>query len=123
MKNLATFDWIRQPDGSSLFEEFLNSLPEKDSAKLLSVVDQVQQKGIAESTKMQWVKKLQDGLYEIRSKLGSNDQRALYFHDRGSHYLITHGFTKKTNKTPIAEIERAQLIRRQYESEKRNERN
>jgi hypothetical protein len=44
MENLATFDWIRRPDGTSLFEEFLDFIPEKDAAKLLSVIDQVQQK-------------------------------------------------------------------------------
>jgi phage-related protein len=71
-----------------------------------------------EAVKMQWVKKLDDGLYEVRSKLGSNDQRAVYFQDFGSCYLITHEFTKKTSKTPQSEIEKAKRIRKQYESEK-----
>jgi phage-related protein len=118
MENLATFDWIRRSDGTSIFEEFLDSIPEKDAAKLLSVIDQVQQKGIAEAAKMRWVKKLDDDLYELRSKLGSNDQRAIYFQDFGSYYLITHGFTKKTDKTPRTEIEKAKRIRERYESEK-----
>lgn len=46
-------------------------------------------------------------LYELKSKVSSNIQRALYFHVKGPEYVITHGFTKKTPKTPPAEIAHA----------------
>ena len=66
---------------------------------------------------MEWVKKLDNDIYEIRSKVGSNIQRALYFQKVGNEYLITHGFTKKTKKTPKTEIERAKSIRDKYKED------
>lgn len=64
---------------------------------------------------MQWVKKIEKDFYEIRVKRGSNIQRVIYFHIFGNRYLITHGFTKKSTKTPIKEIVRAKAIREKYE--------
>jgi phage-related protein len=57
---------------------------------------------------------LEDDLYELRSKQGSDIQRVIYFHKIETRYLITHGFTKKTQKTPENEIEHAREMRRQY---------
>ena len=57
-----------------------------------------------------------DNLFEIRSKVGSNIQRALYFHVHNGNYLITHGFTKKTNKTPKREIEHAKRVRLEWQT-------
>ena len=108
-------------DGTSEFEEFIDSLPVKDAAKLLAVINNTELEGIATAIKMQWVKKLEYDLYELRSNQGSNIQRAIYFHKAGTQYLITHGFTKKTRKTPEREIEHARAMRRQYEEEYRNE--
>jgi phage-related protein len=122
MDKLAIFDWIKRSDGSSLFEDFLVSIPEKDAAKLLTVIDKAQKYGIQESIKMKWVKKLDSDIYELRSRFGKNIQRAVYFQDFENYYLITHGFTKKTDETPMEEIERAKRIKAEYESERDNER-
>ncbi len=59
--------------------------------------------------------KLGDNLFELRSGIGGNIQRALYFHWLGSKFIITHGFTKKTQKTPIQEIAKAIEIRKEFE--------
>jgi phage-related protein len=56
----------------------------------------------------------------MRSKVGSNIQRALYFQKINQIYVITHGFTKKTEKTPRAEIEKAERIMRRYKEESDN---
>lgn len=63
------------------------------------------------------MKKLDYEIYEIRSKYASNIQRALYFHVSHNKYIITHGFTKKTQKTPTREIQRAKRIKAEYEEE------
>lgn len=80
------------------FAEFLKSLPEKDRKKLIATILAIQSYGIQTAIKMQWVKKLESNLYEIRSKLGSNIQRAIYFQVKNEHYYITHGFKKKLRK-------------------------
>jgi len=39
------------------------------------------------------------------------------FHVINNRYIITHGFTKKTQKTPKREIIHAKQIRREFEEE------
>ena len=58
------------------------------------------------------------GLYEIRIQLGSDIYRIFCFFDEQNVIVIGHGFHKKTQKTPIKEIERAQKIRKEYFDEK-----
>ncbi|GGN97711.1 type II toxin-antitoxin system RelE/ParE family toxin [Saccharibacillus kuerlensis] len=117
MKKRIEFDYIRNKDGSSEFEDFLDSIPEKDQAKLLAVIKNTEEQGLSIAIKMKWVKKLDEDLYELRSKVGSNIQRAIYFQKVGSQYMITHGFTKKSQKTPPTEIEHAKNLRERYKEE------
>lgn len=76
------------------FKEFYEKLPKKDRQKLIAIITQIEQQGLIVAIKMEWIKKLDTNLYEIRSKISSNIQRGLYFHDTGDFYIITHGFTK-----------------------------
>lgn len=107
-EQLVTFRPLRRQDGSSEFEDFYNSLPRKDRLKLFTVIDRVEEHGLLVSRSQKWVKKLNNDLYELRAKVGSNIQRALDFQKQGDEYLITHGFTKKTDKTPRLEIKHAE---------------
>lgn len=120
MKNKPVFEYIRRSDGTSEFEDFLDSLPEKDAVKLLAVIEKIEKYGIPIASRNKWVKKLENNLYEIRSKVSSNIQRALYFHVANNRYVITHGFTKKTDKTPENEKNRARKIRRKIMEELSN---
>lgn len=106
-----------RPNGHNEFEEFYNSLPIKDRNKLRATIDMIEAAGIQAAIQLEWVKKLDNEINEIRSKVSSNIQRALYFHIKNNQYIITHGFTKKTQKTPIKEIERAKQIKYEFEEE------
>ena len=59
-------------------------------------------------------KHLDDGIFEIRARIGTNLARVLYFFYVGKCVIATHGFTKKTQKTPQDEIERAKAYRKEY---------
>ncbi|HEY4784904.1 MAG TPA: type II toxin-antitoxin system RelE/ParE family toxin [Bacteroidales bacterium] len=59
-----------------------------------------------------------DGLYEVRVQSGSDIYRILCFFDDKNIVVVGHGFQKKTKKTPIKEIEKAQKIRKEYFDEK-----
>ena len=48
---------------------------------------------------------------------GETEVWALYFHVKNNQYIITHGFTKKTPKTPVREIQHAKMIKVEYEEE------
>lgn len=118
-----SFDWIRREDGTSEFEDYLDSLPDKNAEKLLAVISIVEEQGLVVAARMQWTKKLDDDLYELRSKQGSDIQRAIYSQKVGTEYLITHGFTKKSQKTPQAEIEHAKAMRNACKEGEKNEQN
>ena len=89
----------------------------KDRNKLRATIDMIEKAGIHPAIQLEWVKKLDSEIYEIRSKISSNIQRALYFHIRNNQYIITHGFTKKTQKTPTKEIIKAKQIKQEFEEE------
>ena len=73
---------------------------------------------------MPYSEALEEGIFELRAKVGSNICRVLYFFVVGRKIVLTNGFVKKTQKTPVSEIEKAKRFRADYLSrlEKENER-
>ena len=57
---------------------------------------------------------LEDGIFELRAQAGNNISRVLYFFMLGNQAVLTHGFIKKTQKTPAREIKRAKKMRDEY---------
>lgn len=55
-----------------------------------------------------------DGIYEIRVELDSNIYRIFCCMDKGSIVVLFHGFQKKTQKTPLKEIKRAEALKKEY---------
>jgi phage-related protein len=58
------------------------------------------------------------GLYEARVQLGNNIWRIFCFFDEGNLVILLNGFTKKTQRTPKSEIEKAKKLMRTYYLEK-----
>lgn len=65
-------------------------------------------------------KPLDDGIFEIRTKFGSDITRVLYFFVVGKKVILTNCFIKKSQKTPRSEIELAKRYRADYLSRKEN---
>lgn len=59
-------------------------------------------------------KALKDGIFELRAKVGSDISRVLYFFYYEGRIILTHGFIKKTQKTPQSEIEKAKQYRKDF---------
>ena len=61
-------------------------------------------------------KKINKNIWEFRSKLNNKQFRLLAFWDKTQNALViaTHGFIKKTQKTPQKEIEKAEKIMKNY---------
>ena len=57
-------------------------------------------------------------LFEIRVKVGTDIFRIFSFFDEGQLVILANGFQKKTQKTPKREIELAEKIKKEYETEK-----
>ncbi len=92
--------------------EFLDSLDIKMRQKMLRSIQALQDMGI--SLRMPLSESLEDGIFELRAKVGTNISRVMYFFVIGNRAVLTHGFIKKTQKTPPREIERAKNIRDDY---------
>ena len=73
------FEFYTRPNGRTEFIEFLQSIPTKDKQKLLATISVIQEQGLLVAQRMEWGKKLDSDIFEIRSKVSSNIQRALYF--------------------------------------------
>ena len=50
------------------FKQFLDQLPDKDAAKLIATIQNIENNGLIIAERQLWVKKLENNLYEIRSK-------------------------------------------------------
>ena len=97
-------------------QEFLDGLNNKMRAKMLLSIRIVREKG--NQARMPYSEELEDGIFELRAKVGSDISRVLYFFVSGQKIVLTNGFVKKTQKTPKAEIERAKRYRADYFSRK-----
>lgn len=67
-------------------------------------------------------KKLNDNIWEFRTRYMGMTYRLLAFWDNetGNLVVATHGFIKKTQKTPENEIARAEALRKEYFETKKN---
>lgn len=104
------------PDGSYPAQEFIDSLDLKMQAKMLRTIALLQENGT--DLRMPYSEHLEDGIFELRAKVGSNISRVMYFFFDGGKAILTHGFIKKTQKTPPSEIDRAKRYRKEYYSRK-----
>ena len=93
-------------------EIFITDLPPKMQAKVLRSIGMLKVNG--SYLREPYSKHLEDGIFEVRSQIGSDITRVLYFFMDGKRIILTHGFVKKTQKTPTSEIERAKRYREEY---------
>jgi len=104
--------FYEKEDGSEPAKEFLNSLDKKMLAKMTRTIAVLQTNG--PSLREPYSKSLEGGIFELRAKVGSDISRVLYFFFIDQQIILTNGFIKKTNRTPIREIEKANKYRADY---------
>ena len=100
-------------DGSQPAREFIVTLSPKMRARIDKIILMLKQYG--GQMRMPYSEYLDDGIFQIRAQQEGNISRVLYFFTDGQKIILTNGFTKKTIKTPPAEIERAKRYRADYE--------
>ena len=100
-------------DGTQPAREFMNGLSLKMRARVAKIVAMLQEYG--GQVRMPYSEYLKDGIFQIRAQQEGNIVRVLYFFWDGKKVILTNGFTKKTNKMPSAEIERAKRYKADYE--------
>ena len=106
-------EYFEKEDGTYPAEEFILSQDVKMRAKLFRLLELLEEKG--NTLREPYSKSLDDGIFEIRAKQGSNITRVLYFFYIGNKINLTTGFIKKSQKTPPSEIDLAKKYRAEYE--------
>ena len=104
--------YYQRPNGACPVQTYMESLPVKLEAKTAYMIDLLEKNGIM--MREPDSKHLEDGIFELRTHFGSDSGRVLYFFFTGKRIVLTHGFLKKTNKTPRKEIKKAKSFRSDY---------
>lgn len=93
--------------------KFLESLEEKVRDKIIYNITKARY-----SSDKELFKKLNDTIWEFRTFFNKTHYRLFAFWDKTEYrdtvIITTHGLIKKTNKTPKAELIKAELLRKKY---------
>ncbi|MDO5396525.1 MAG: type II toxin-antitoxin system RelE/ParE family toxin [bacterium] len=118
-----SLEFYKKSNGEIPVLEFLLSLNPKMRAKAFSEIELLEKHGTnlrepyAKTIKGEKYK----GLFELRIKFSSDISRIFYFTFKDNKFVLLNGFTKKSNKTPKTELERAVKYKKDYESRCENE--
>ena len=96
-------------NGNCLAKEFIEGLAETDKKKVVTLLRRTADNGVPKNEEK--FKHVKDKIFEFKSY----QVRILCFFDEGKLIILTHGFTKKRDKTPSAEIERAHKLMEEYQ--------
>ena len=104
--------FYEKKNGECPVEDFLSHLGLKMRAKYIGILEILEEKG--HELREPYSKHLEDGIFEIRCKIGTNITRILYFFYYQKKIILTNGVVKKSQKTPQKEIELAKARRFDY---------
>ena len=111
-------NYFREKNGKCPVENFIDALDSKMKAKVFGRLELLEEYG--PRLGMPFSRHLSDGIFELRTVQGNNITRVLYFFIVGQQVILTHGFVKKTQKTPASEITLAKQYRADYLARKEN---
>ncbi|MCD8225280.1 MAG: type II toxin-antitoxin system RelE/ParE family toxin [Clostridiales bacterium] len=104
--------FYEKENGERPVRTFLLSLDIKMQTKMISLFEILEDKG--SELREPYSKHVEDGIFELRCKVGNNITRVMYFFYHNGKIILTNGFIKKTKKTPSSEIRLAKLRRKDY---------
>lgn len=110
--------FYEKENGDCPVEEFIDSLDVKMRAKMVGLLELLEEKG--NQLREPYSKSIDDGIFEIRCKVGNNISRVLYFFYFEGKIILTNGFVKKTQKTPPEEIKLAKEYRSDFKERMEN---
>lgn len=115
--------YYKKESGEIPVLEYLLSLDVKMRAKAFNEIELLEKHG--SHLREPYVKHIQGekykDLFELRVKLASNISRVFYFSYSKKTFVLLHGFTKKSDKTPARELDRALQYKLDYERRRDDE--
>ncbi len=103
-------------DGGCPVEDFLDGLDKPSRAKVLGLIQVLADQGPA--LPFPYSSQVRGKIRELRTQHGRENLRVLYFGASAREWVLLHGFTKRTPKTPerdigIAEARMTEYLERQ----------
>ena len=116
-------EYYKKENGDIPVLDFLLTLNPKMRAKAFSEIELLEKHGA--KLREPYVKAVKGekykDLFELRIKFSSDISRIFYFTFQKNTFVLLNGFTKKSNKTPKNELERAVRYKKDYERRCYNE--
>lgn len=95
--------FFRSETGNEPVRDWLTDLP-KDSRRLIG--EDIKTVQIGWPIGMPVVRKLEEGLWEVRTTMGDTTARVIFTVSK-AHMILLHGFIKKSQKTPMVDLKTA----------------
>lgn len=93
-------------NGISSVLEYVDELPDKEKAKILKYIEFLRERnGVLDEP---YSKHIKGKIRELRVDFTGNRHRIFYFTFVGKTIILLHAFLKKTDKTPLSEINKAE---------------
>ena len=104
------------------FKEFRKTLDKEALKKLYQVLTLIMK---VEVVPIRFLKAIRGrkGLYEIRSEFEGDIYRVFCCFDEGNLVILFNGFQKKTQKTPVEQLDKAEALMKKYYEQKSNKNN
>lgn len=87
-------------------EGFILGLPEKHQGRIAWTIELLKEYGL--QLGMPYARHLRGPLWELRVSVGHAKHRIIYFAHTRRRFILLHGFTKKTRRTPRQELATAE---------------
>ena len=91
---------------------FIEKQKEGNQAKILNWIEKLEELG--PNLPRPFADYLENDIYELRIQLSGNKIRILYFFCYKEFIVLTHQFTKKTDRVPIKEINKSGKIKEDF---------
>ena len=104
------------------FKEFRKTLDRDTLKKLYQILTLIMK---VEVIPVKFLKAIKGrkGFYEIRSEYEGNIYRVFCCFDEGNLVILFNGFQKKTQKTPIEQLDKAEALMKKYYEQKKDKNN
>lgn len=105
-------EFYKRANGRCPTADFLDSLSNKEKVFIRRSLQRLEEYGT--ELGRPYVAPLREHIWELRKETHQSNIRLLYFFFDGYKFIITHGFKKKSDKVPDAEIDRAIEYQKDY---------
>lgn len=101
-----TVEYYRDKEGSEPAAEFIEALSNEAKVRVFRIIKLLKEYGVL--IKEPYTRQVRGKIRELRIKDNQGAIRILYLTYTGKRFILLHGFVKKTDKTPVNEIEIAE---------------